>query len=84
MGKKASNPRPPINAKKPLLPPPPPPRRDKEAELKCRVEKVKAVCEIQSRKGNYDTDEYMRGLANGLIIAVATLEDKEPRFKKGG
>lgn len=50
--------------------------------LKERIEKVKEVCKIQCLEGNYDVNEYMRGMANGLILSVAILEDKEPVYKQ--
>ena len=49
-------------------------------ELLQRIRKVKDICKIQSYNGNWDYDEYMRGLANGLILAVAILNEEEPKF----
>jgi len=46
---------------------------------KCLAD-LKNLADIQSTKGNYDCNEYMRGLANGLILAVATMENKEPNY----
>lgn len=45
-----------------------------------RISDLKNVCEIQCRKGTYDYDEYMRGMANGLILAVAIMEDTSPVY----
>jgi len=42
-----------------------------------RLEKLKNMVKIQSSKGNYDQSE---GLANGLILAEAIMEDKEPKY----
>jgi hypothetical protein len=46
------------------------------------LEKLKEVKKIQCTKGNFDQSEYMRGLANGLILAVAIIEDKTPKYFK--
>jgi len=35
---------------------------------------------IQSSHGNWDYDEYMRGMANGLILAVAIMKNKEAEY----
>ena len=45
-----------------------------------RIAKLKNIKEIQCTKGNYDVDAYMHGLANGLILALAIMEDKDPEF----
>jgi hypothetical protein len=45
-----------------------------------RLEKLKNIRDIQCSKGNYDVDEYMRGLANGLILSVSAMEDSNPKF----
>ncbi len=34
-----------------------------------RLDDLKSVLEIQCSKGNFDQSEYMRGMANGLILA---------------
>lgn len=34
-----------------------------------RLADLKSVVEIQCSKGNYDHSEYMRGMANGLLLA---------------
>jgi len=51
---------------------------------KLKVKALKNCCDIQCTKGNYDQSQYMRGLANGLILAVSILEEKTPKYKKGG
>lgn len=45
------------------------------------IEKVREIKNIQGRKGNYDTSEYMRGMYNGLELAVATIDNRDPVFK---
>jgi hypothetical protein len=34
-----------------------------------RLADLKSIMETQCSKGNYDVDEYMRGMANGLLLA---------------
>ena len=45
-----------------------------------RIKQLKEVTKTQCLKGNYDANEYMRGMANGLILAEAIMEDKEPIY----
>ena len=46
-----------------------------------RISDLGNVTKIQNSKGNYDVNEYMRGMANGLQIANAIMTDKKPKFK---
>ena len=48
---------------------------------KKQLNNLKDICETQCSKGNYDANEYMRGLANGLLIANSIFTGKEPSFK---
>jgi len=50
--------------------------------METKVEILKQLTEIQCSKGNYDYDEYMRGMANGMILAVATMEGVDPEYIK--
>ena len=44
--------------------------------------KLIEVRDIQGREGNFDQDEYMRGLYNGLELAVSIFEgDREPLYR---
>ena len=45
-----------------------------------RVEKVADLLAIQQQSV---TDEYMRGLYNGLELAIATMQDREPKYYTG-
>ena len=45
-----------------------------------RLEHLKAMVTTQTSNGNWNYDSYMHGYANGLILAVATMEGKEPEF----
>lgn len=40
------------------------------------------LIKIQSSHGNWNYDPYMRGLANGLLIARSVAINKEPKFFK--
>ncbi len=46
-----------------------------------KLEDVRNLAAIQGREGNWDYDEYMRGLYNGLELALCTLEEREPKFR---
>ena len=47
-----------------------------------KIERLKNITKIQCSKGNYDYNEYMRGMANGLILALVIMEDDQsnPEF----
>lgn len=47
--------------------------------LKCSKE----MLDIQGQKGNYDYDEYMLGLYNGMEYIIALFETREPNFING-
>lgn len=54
---------------------------EQEVEL-VAVSKLRELRDIQGKKGNYDYDEYMRGLYNGLELALSLFEDgREPQYK---
>lgn len=38
-----------------------------------RIVDLESILKIQCSKGNYDVDEYMRGMANGLLLAWNTI-----------
>lgn len=48
---------------------------------KCKVGKISNVKNIQKQSLQTSKDDYMVGLYNGLEIAVAILEDREPVFE---
>lgn len=50
-----------------------------EHHLKCSRE----MLDIQGQKGNYDYDEYMLGLYNGMEYIIALFETREPNFISG-
>jgi hypothetical protein len=41
---------------------------------------IKAVIDIQITDPSNKTDEYMRGLSNGLIMAKSLVDEKDPKF----
>lgn len=43
------------------------------AELRARIGQVANMAEIQSQDGNWNYSDYMCGLANGLLLAHATM-----------
>lgn len=45
-----------------------------------QAEKLRELVKIQSSKGNYAQDEYMRGMANGLICALSVFTGEEPKY----
>jgi hypothetical protein len=51
-----------------------------EADYEKRIADLRNIKEVQCSKGNYDQGEYMRGLANGLIMALSIMERNEPKF----
>lgn len=46
------------------------------------ISKLRNLRDIQGRKGNYDIDEYMRGLYNGLELSLSIFEDRSPDYKE--
>ena len=64
--------------------------KEKNQELKKQVEEwehhlkcSKEMLGIQGQKGNYDYDEYMLGLYNGMEYIIALFETREPNFISG-
>ena len=52
----------------------------KGQDMKARLEKLKELNAVQCTDGNWDYDPYMHGMANGLILALAVIEDIEPVY----
>ena len=50
-----------------------------EHHLKCSKE----MLDIQAKKGNYDYDEYMLGLYNGMEYIISLFETREPNLISG-
>jgi hypothetical protein len=53
---------------------------DEETTFVERKEKLRDITKIQSNRGNADYNAYMHGMANGLILALAIIEDADPKF----
>ena len=49
---------------------------------KKRIRELKRVKDAQEQSLKAEHDDYMTGLYNGLEMAVAILEDREPIFEK--
>ncbi len=46
-----------------------------------KIDELKDVRDIQGYNGNWDYNEYMWGMYNGLELALAIMEDREPEYK---
>ncbi|GIO25118.1 hypothetical protein [Oceanobacillus sp. J11TS1] len=47
-----------------------------------RLQVMKGVLEIQGYNGNWNYDEYMHGMYNGMEMMLAIAENRAPVFKK--
>lgn len=55
-------------------------KEGKVINCKTKTERLKGIIKIQCQDGNWNYDPYNQGLANGLIMALSVLEEKEPGF----
>lgn len=55
--------------------------REGGADFAALVDRVREIAQAQGMDGNWDQSPYMRGLRNGLVLALAILEDSEPEFR---
>jgi hypothetical protein len=44
--------------------------------------KMKELLEVQGRDGNWNLDQYMQGMYNGMELMVALAEGRDPVFRK--
>ena len=44
-----------------------------------RITELRSVVQLSSTNGNHDTD-YLLGMANGVILALAIMENEQPNF----
>lgn len=51
-------------------------------QLSARVETLREITKIQCQPENVREGGYMRGMANGMILALATMEGKTPKYVK--
>ena len=49
--------------------------------LDARIKSLKDLVGIQGDDGNWNSDNYMLGLFNGMELALATIEGREPGFR---
>ena len=49
--------------------------------LRAKTKQIKEIRELQKQSLQNNQDDYMTGLYNGLEMAVAILEDREPIFE---
>ena len=45
-----------------------------------KMTKLKDIIKVRLNEPTSKTDDYMRGLSNGLLLAEAILEDKDPVY----
>ena len=46
------------------------------------VETMREVLKIQGYDGNWDYDEYMYGMYNGMEFMLSIAEEREPNYRK--
>lgn len=54
--------------------------KEKIEQFKQRYKQLDECTNTACSKGNYDVNEYMRGMANGLILARAIMNGEEPEY----
>lgn len=55
-------------------------RHFRPRSLSSKLTKLRDIRDVQGSVGNYDQGEYMRGLYNGLELAVSIMEDRNPEY----
>jgi hypothetical protein len=51
------------------------------AKYRAAVETLRETHSIQGNSGNWDYDYYMQGMFNGLELALACMEGRDPEFR---
>ena len=46
-----------------------------------KISELKNLLEIQGQDGNWNADDYMQGMYNGMELVMAVIEDREPVFR---
>jgi hypothetical protein len=46
-----------------------------------KIKQIRDVHTVQNLDGNWTSNDYMRGMANGLELALSILDDREPNYK---
>lgn len=49
--------------------------------MKEKLAKLKELLAVQGNDGNWNHDDYMRGMYNGMELAVAVFEDRPPVYR---
>lgn len=44
------------------------------------IENIQNMLDVQLADGNWNYDPYMFGMANGMILCMATLKGEEPKY----
>ncbi len=52
-----------------------------EQLTKNKTEQMQELVKIQGQDGNWNYDEYMRGMYNGMELMLAIMEDREPVYR---
>ena len=47
-----------------------------------KLEALRELHHQQGQNGNWDYDQYMMGLYNGLELALSIMENREPKYKE--
>lgn len=48
--------------------------------LRKSVETLRDMKDVQCNSGNWNYDEYMHGMANGMIFALSLFDNKRPEY----
>lgn len=51
------------------------------ASYKKKIASMQNCLDIQGSDGNWNYDEYMRGMFNGMELMMSIMEDREPVYK---
>ena len=56
-------------------------RKNRYVSMEKRIAHLAEILDIQSNEPSTEYDPYMQGLYNGLEMALATIEQREPVFR---
>lgn len=51
-------------------------------DVQATLNTIRSLVDTQGMDGNWNYDEYMFGMFNGMELILATLEDREPNYKE--
>ena len=46
------------------------------------IESLRDIHQAQGQKGNFDSDQYMLGLYNGLELALSSMDGRQPEYRE--